>query len=204
MSHVPSPPPRQRGDQQIVGAVSRRSPHSRPEPEQCLGTRTFEGLRSSLFCGSRDLTDPGLAAEPKGATQAEPEPASADADSSLKRGVSNPGQRALGAREPHARRPQGPALTGGGSERGGAAAGTVPPKTPGRAAEGAAREAPSQGEVAASPHPPPSPAPHGPPKRVGVGGCPREGVWRQKTDKGWTYFPRRIRHRNRFSQVTTA
>ncbi|TKC50276.1 hypothetical protein EI555_000769, partial [Monodon monoceros] len=31
---------------------------------------------------------------------------------------------APGAREPHARRPQGPALTGGGSERGGATAGT--------------------------------------------------------------------------------
>nr|CAI9695086.1 unnamed protein product [Rangifer tarandus platyrhynchus] len=105
---------------------------------------------------------------------------------------------ALGAREPHARQPQGPALTGGGSERDGAAAGTVPPKTPGGAAERAAREAPSQGEVAAHP---PSPAPHGPLRRVRVGGCPGEGVWRQKRDKGWTYFPRRIRHRNSLSQV---
>lgn len=63
---------------------------------------------------------------------------------------------APGARESHARRPQGPALTGGGSEHSGARAETMPPSAPGRAVEGAAREAPNPGEVAAPPQPGPT------------------------------------------------
>lgn len=70
----------------------------------------------------------------------EPEPASADPASPPKLGDSGPGQRGPpGPESPHAQRPQGPALTGGGSERGGAAAGTLPPRALGRATEGASR-----------------------------------------------------------------
>lgn len=72
---------------------------------------------------------------------------------------------APGAQESHARRPQGPALTGGGSEHSGAGAETMPPSAPGRAAEGAAREAPDPGEVAA----PPQPGPTRPRKEGGSG-----------------------------------
>lgn len=48
---------------------------------------------------------------------------------------------------------------------------------------------------------PPQPGPTGPLRRVGVGGCPAERVWKLERVQGRTYFPRGMRRRYTFSRA---
>ncbi|XP_031792252.1 collagen alpha-1(I) chain-like [Piliocolobus tephrosceles] len=114
-------------------------------------------------------------------------------------GCLRPGTAGLpGARKPLERRQQGPALTSGGSGYNGAAAGTKP-----RGPRSARQRGAASGEGGPKPGRgvcPPSLAPHGPPRRVGVGGCPGGGVWKEKRAKGRTYFPRGTRRQDSSSR----
>lgn len=136
MSHVPSPPPCERDNQKTAGARSRfRATLYRLRHYPLTGSNPPVGLLKD--CGAHFAAGPGLrsprrAGGAKGATRVEREPASTDPASPPKWGASGPGQRGpQGPRAPRAAT-AGPDADGGGSERGGAAARTVPPRAPGR------------------------------------------------------------------------
>lgn len=153
------------------GRVGRR-PRSLPHSPRSAGSNLWAGGlwkgRGAHFPTGPGPRSPGAQRGQRGRRPPRSRrPASAQAAPPPKGVPPGPGQRGPRARQPHARRPQGPALTGGGSERGGAAAGTVPRRAPGRTAQGAAREAPDWGEVAAPP--PPQHGPTRPPEEGGSG-----------------------------------
>lgn len=117
---------------------------TRPNPGATLRQEDFGRIAELTFLRVPDLAAPGSSGEskrddPSGAGARRPcfpapERVPSARDSGVPRGP-----------EPHARRPQGPALTGGGSESAGAAAGTVPPRAPGRAAQGGGEGGPKPG-----------------------------------------------------------
>ncbi|XP_030677469.1 cuticle collagen 34-like [Nomascus leucogenys] len=170
-------------------------PSPRARSNAGAGERTWEGSGPYFPRGSRTRSPRVVKRKPKGRNQR------SRRARTLPRGPTGvPPARdsgAPGARKPHERRQQGPALTSGGSGYNGAAVGTMPPRAPERAAAGGGkRRGPKPGRDGC----PPSLAPHGPPRRVGVGGCPGGGVWKEKRAKGRTYFPRGTRRQDSSSR----